>query len=41
MEANRDDICHYNRTPDIVTPFVEFEDEEGDVDMTEMADDDE
>lgn len=39
MEANKDDVCHYNRTPDIITPLVDLDEEEGDADMTEMADD--
>lgn len=41
MEANKDDVCHYNRTPDIITPMVDLDEEEGYVDMTEIADDDE
>ena len=41
METNKEDICHYNRKPDIITPQFDFEVEEGEVNFDEKPDDEE
>ena len=41
VDRNRDEIYRYNRIPDIVTPDVNFGEEEGVADMAETPDDDE
>ena len=41
MNTSNYDICSYNRKPDVVTPNVDFDIEEGEVNMEEDADDDE
>lgn len=41
MDTNKEDICHYNRKPDIITPQYDFGDEEGEVDFEENPDDEE
>lgn len=39
MNVSNYDLCSYNRIPDVVTPNVDFDIEEGEVDMEEAADD--
>lgn len=41
VERNGEEICRYNRIPEIMTPDVDFGDEEGEVNMSEAPDDDE